>query len=500
MKKFFFTWSMCLTALAGQTVIWSYYAPSGGVYAHIRAVTTIADVDGDTHDDVIAVSENDTLYCLSGLDGIPIWRFAADPCYVERGLIPVSDLDADTIADVVLGTVWGTRSVFAISGADGSVIWQYDTHEYGDGGWIYEVSSTEDVTGDGIREILASSGGPDAKRAYMFNGATGVKVWEYYAGYACYAIRPVGDVNGDTVADVAVATGNYVASAYRVKFLDGMTGNLIREVALPSSGLTVVAIGDINGDAVPDVACGTGNGTILALSGADGSTLWTANAGGMVWDLGLLPDIDNDGFPELLPSGTGMNSVLCLDGLTGATNWATPVVDQVFVNVAVADISADGIWDVVAGTGYTNSVLYVIDGSSGGIFWQHSTGSPVESASWIDDIDGNTIPDILAGLRNGWLYAYGDGNVGIAGAAAAGAGATWLASRFGRLAIEHNLAPGTPLQVTLFSILGRRVMDRQLRAESNPLDINVTGLPAGVYFGRVSGPGFDARVKFVKID
>ncbi|MBE0432231.1 PQQ-binding-like beta-propeller repeat protein [candidate division WOR-3 bacterium] len=500
MKRLIIVWYMCLTALSAQSVIWSYYAPSGGIYAHFRATRTIADVDADLHDDVIAVSENDTLYCFSGMTGVPIWRFAADPCYVERGLISVSDLDGDTIADVILGTVWGTRSVFAISGADGSVIWMYDTHEYGQGGWIYEVSSTEDITGDGIPEILASSGGPDAKRVYMFNGATGAKVWEYNAGYACYGVQPIGDINGDAISDIAVATGNYVASAYRVKLLDGLTGTLIREVALPASGLTVVGIGDINADLIPDVACGTGNGTILALSGADGSTLWTAGVGGMVWDLSLLPDIDNNGFPELLPSGTGMNSAICLDALTGNTNWATPVADQVFVNVAIADISEDGIWDVVAGTGYTNSVLYVLDGGSGGIYWQYSIGSPVESAYWIEDIDGNSIPDILVGTRNGWLYAFSDGNVGITDQGRLKEEFTLLTSRFGRLEIRHNLAHGTPLHVALFSILGRKVMDRHLRADRNPLDINVTGLPAGVYFGRVSGPGFDARVKFVVID
>jgi len=149
MKKALVVCFLCLTSLSAQNVIWSYHA-TGTLWAHFRATRTIDDVDGDLHDDVIAVSENDTLYCFSGISGESIWRFARDPCYVERGLISVPDLDGDTVADVILGTVWGTRSVFAISGVDGSVIWQYDTHEYGQGGWIYEVAVMEDITGDNI--------------------------------------------------------------------------------------------------------------------------------------------------------------------------------------------------------------------------------------------------------------------------------------------------------------------------------------------------------------
>jgi outer membrane protein assembly factor BamB len=490
---------LCFFLLNAQNIIWSYHA-TGTLWVHFRATRTIEDVDGDLHDDVIAVSENDTLYCFSGLSGVPIWRFAADPCYVERGLISVPDLDGDTIADVVLGTVWGTRSVFAISGADGSVIWQYDTHEYGSGGWIYEVGVMEDVTGDSVVEILASAGGPDAERAYLFDGVTGIKVWEDSVGYACYGVRVIGDITGDGLSDVAVATGNYVSSAYRVRFLNGLNGSLIREVMLPSSGLTVVGVGDINADTVPDVACGTSNGSIIALSGADASTIWTTNTGGMVWDLNLLADVDLNGYPELLPSGSGMNSFLCIDALTGNTLWSAPAADQVFVNVAIADINNDGINDVVGGTGFNTNILYAIDGSSGAVFWEYPTGSPVESAYWIEDIDGNGIPDILAGTRDGWLYAINDDDVGVLEGEASNANLHSLVSLFGRLEIMHDLPAATQMRVEIYSVLGQRVMDILATADKNPMKIDVKRLPAGVYCARVRGAGLDEVLKFVVVD
>jgi outer membrane protein assembly factor BamB len=486
-----------LSVLTAQSVVWSYYAPTGGTYAHFRATRTIADVDGDMHEDVIAVAENDTLYCFSGLSGTPIWRFAADPCYIERGLISVPDLDGDTIADVVLGTVWGTRSVFAISGIDGTVIWQYDTHEYGQGGWIYEVAVMEDVTGDSVPEVLATAGGPDAERAYLFNGATGAKVWEDSVGYACFGVRPMGDINGDGVTDVAVSTGNSGSAANLVRFLDGSNGSLIRQFALPASGLTVVPIGDINGDTIPDVACGTSNGTILALSGADSSALWTVSVGGMVWDLNLLPDVDSSGHPELLPSGVAMYSFSCLDAVDGSTLWSTPAIDQVFVSVSVPDINQDGIPDVVGGTGYTSNALYAMDGSSGAILWQYAPGSPVESAYWIEDINGNGIPDILAGLRNGWFYAVSDGYVSVLENGVATKEDLLIASRFGRLEIAHSMPYGKQLRVQVYSILGRGVMDLTLSCDRNPIIIDVGALPSGVYFARVRNDDLSRILKFV---
>ena len=491
---------LSLALLNAQSVVWSYYTTTGGTYVHFRATRTITDVDGDDHDDVITVSENDTLYCFSGVSGSVVWRFAADPCYVERGLISVPDLDGDSVADVVLGTIWGTRSVFAISGADGGVIWQYDTHEYGDGGWIYEVAMMDDMNGDTIVDILATAGGPDAERVYLFNGATGAKLWEYPAGYACYAVRAIDDITGDSIPDVVAATGNYVPAAYKVLFLNGVDGSLVRQVALAASGLSVVSIGDVDNDTLPDVACGTSGGTIIALSGADGGTIWTASVGGMVWDLSLLPDVDNNGHPEILPSGVAMSSFHCLDAANGDILWSTPAVDQIFVSVAMPDINGDSLWDVVGGTGYTSSMLYTLDGLSGSVIWQYAIGSPVESAYWIDDIDGNDFADILVGTRHGWFYAFSDGNVHVLEDPCSMDARTGLVSRFGSLDIKHGIPFGERVGIEVYSVLGQKMIDRELYCEEDPMSIDVSELPSGTYFCRLRSEGFDQLLKFVIVD
>ena len=68
----------------------------------------------------------------------------------------MDDVNYDGINDIAVGTVWGSRAVFAISGRDGSIIWHYDTDEYGSGGWVYEVDTEHDFNNDGIKEVLAA--------------------------------------------------------------------------------------------------------------------------------------------------------------------------------------------------------------------------------------------------------------------------------------------------------------------------------------------------------
>lgn len=105
----------------------------------------------------------------------------------------------------------GKQKVYAISGKDGNVIWMYDTHQYGGGGWVYEVSYTDDLNGDGIVEVLACAGddgsGTGPRRAFMFSGADGNMIWERLLNYAVFSVCAIGDITGDGINDVIGGTG-----------------------------------------------------------------------------------------------------------------------------------------------------------------------------------------------------------------------------------------------------------------------------------------------------
>jgi len=422
-----------MQAKDGGDVIWSFYAPSDPWdWHHIRSVKTIEDIDGDGKEDVITVAENDTVYCLSGIDGEVIWGVDYDVCFLERGLISVPDLNGDSVQDILLAG-YNTKTVYAISGNDGSLIWDYDSYvDHPSGGRIHEVSVMTDITGDDVPEILSGSG-IEASCAYLFDGSTGTKIWTYPLGVraAVYGIREVGDLNDDAIPDVIVTTGDTDPGTHMVIALDGNSGAQLWSVDLASTGWTGVPIGDINSDGTPDVAVSTADGKIIGYSGVNGMPLWINTLGSInsqITDLSLLPDIDDNGFPELLPSGTGLNSFYCIDASNGEILWSTPAVDQVFTSVAVSDITGDGIWDIAGGTGYTTCVFYAVDGETGDILWQKNMADNVESAYWIEDIDGNGYPDLLGGLHDGWLYALADGCEGVPGTEVSGEQyGTWTA-------------------------------------------------------------------------
>ena len=100
--------------------------------------------------------------------------------YDQPGLTIIEDIDADGYEDVVVGTTGGDRSIIAFSGKTGNQIWKHDTHEYGNGGWVYCVESTHDYNGDGIVDVLASTGDDSENygplRVYCLNALNGISI------------------------------------------------------------------------------------------------------------------------------------------------------------------------------------------------------------------------------------------------------------------------------------------------------------------------------------
>jgi outer membrane protein assembly factor BamB len=118
-------------------------------------------------------------------------------------------MDNDGYQDVVVGTPWGDRSIHTISGKTGTILWTHDTHEYGSGGWIYQVDCRYDYNDDAVHDVLAVTGGSATgpRRAYCLDGETGDKIWE----------RPLGNPRGP--------------------------------------GFSVIGVEDFTGDGKPDVVC-----------------------------------------------------------------------------------------------------------------------------------------------------------------------------------------------------------------------------------------------------
>jgi hypothetical protein len=157
--------------------------------------------------------------------------------------------------------------------------------------------------------------------------------------------------------------------------------------------MSTPAVGDVTGDGIPDVVftsfsggAYTSAGTITAISGADGSTHWSA-APGVYASAGVaLGDLDGDGAAEVCTAGTAA-AVVCLDG-AGNVLWQAGGELSYVGAPAVADLDGDGLAEVILGRQVFNH-----DGS---VRWVGTAGVGY-SMSFAADMDGDTALEVVAG-------------------------------------------------------------------------------------------------------
>ena len=140
-------------------------------------------------------------------------------------------------------------------------------------------------------------------------------------------LRAVGDVDGDGMSDFAIgniqetdfnALGRPYSARGRVTVHSGSTGEVLwtrrGEEEGDFFGAEITPVGDVNGDSVPDLAAGSVGpwtpsvgrlrpGKLYVLSGADGTLIYTRTTGvaGDFYasDLASLRDVDGDGVREI---------------------------------------------------------------------------------------------------------------------------------------------------------------------------------------------------------
>jgi hypothetical protein len=217
----------------------------------------------------------------------------------------------------------------------------------------------EFATGAGI------GGGPEV---VVFNALTGAKVFDFFA----YAVNftggvrvAMGDVNGDGIPDIITAPGPGGGPDIRV--FDGSTGALIREFmayAPTFTGGVFVAVADVNGDGFGDIITGAGAGggpEVKVFSGKDGSVLAdffaydSAFTGGVQVAGG---DTNGDGFADIITAagpGGGPHVKVYSGANPSVVLQSFFAFDPNFhggVNLGVADINGDGRADILTGAGF----------------------------------------------------------------------------------------------------------------------------------------------------
>ena len=217
----------------------------------------------------------------------------------------------------------------------------------------------------------------------------------YPAGFLGYAVA-VGDFNGDGIPDLAVTNSGDTLSVLLGKG-DGTFGALA-EFGTRGDPVSV-AVGDFNGDGIPDLAVANHtDNTVSVLLGNGNGTFQTQ----LTYFTGASPnslavgDFNGDGILDLAVANFGDGTVSILLG--GGGGFALPVTYATGANpmsVAVGDFNGDGAPDLVVANngGGTASVLL---GKGDGTFGPQVTypvGTNPDSVA-VGDFNGDGILDL----------------------------------------------------------------------------------------------------------
>jgi len=402
------------------TIIWQYQI-SAGYDNSPKAIAAIPDINSDDIDDVVICSEDNNIRCFSGGAigaGVVLWthNIYSGNIYSQKGLTITQDVNSDGYNDVVVGATGGARLIRCISGLDAGTIWTHDTHEYGGGGWVYQVDCRYDYNNDGVLDVLAATGddstGTGPKRAYCLNGLTGVSIWEFALGGAGFSVIGVEDFTGDGKPDAVAGCTNAAQTIGYAKGINGATGTQVWSFTTPGSSVWAVEqIDDVSGDGIPDVIIGDFLGNIYGLNAATGAQLFSCSIGpAIITRFEKIGDVSGDGHPDIIPAHSSTHTTQIIDGYTGTIVWSHPVADQPWNVAASRDVSGDAIDDVFVGTLYQSNYCYYLSGVDGSeITSPIPYGEAVDAIAAIPDVVDDGSMEMVVGGRNGKVVCYSGG-------------------------------------------------------------------------------------------
>jgi outer membrane protein assembly factor BamB len=195
----------------------------------------------------------------------------------EIASLAMGDVDGDGDDEIVIGMQKdGIAQVVVLDGATRTFLRMIPLT-----GFQYvEALALHDFDGDGDEEIVAAASAPYPSEyggeVFMLDGANGQTV--AHGGLGTYhsrhltAVR-VGDVTGDGHADIVAAGASVEGFGGVVFIMDGVTHAVRGEVG--GAGFEGLALVDVNGDGVLEIALGSSSGALDVRRAADLASLRT---------------------------------------------------------------------------------------------------------------------------------------------------------------------------------------------------------------------------------
>jgi VCBS repeat protein/PKD domain-containing protein/flagellar hook capping protein FlgD len=381
------------------------FAPYGGL--------VVQDLNGDGRLDMatgtVNNTENGNVGVLFGLAG---GGFGMETEYKAGGQvvsIAVGDLDGDGRPDIAAADAnYSAGPSITIVPSRATV--GFLASGYYPVGSVHAGLAVSDLTGDGRPDAVMT----DPSTQPLVATLTGMSDGSLGDGTSFGPARSgrsiaVGDMNGDGRKDLVVLT----ASPGTVALLPGLAGGGFganTDYATAGTSTRDLVLADLNGDGFLDVIVShTANTNVSVFLGQPGGLLGprTDYTGGSTTGSNdiAVGDLDGDGIPDLaLLNGSVGLFIFPGDGAGGfgpSTFYPTPTVLR--RNMAIADVNSDGRGDVLVLSGGTTApgLLSVYLGLAGGGLsprTDYPTGiAPLSVAA--GDLDGDGLIDVAVGVN-----------------------------------------------------------------------------------------------------
>ncbi|KAB2909980.1 MAG: choice-of-anchor D domain-containing protein [Ignavibacteriales bacterium] len=386
-----------------------------------KFIRKAGDLNGDGVADMLVGTDN--YYTIayngnsSGTDDI-LWKFNSfrnnnDAGSVSRmgALQFVGDVNNDGIGDVCIGTAGGSEYVFMIDGATGAKLWEFgDSIDY-DLGDINGIDGRRDWNNDGVIDILATASGNEFTyngrfSVYCLDGKTGAVIWQINdAGTRKMKDAVVSFPGGGVVSQrVAGATAGELYA-----FNDN--GAFLWSYPTSAGVWAMDALYDTIGGKWYIIAADVG-GKVYSVDAATGTEVWqTQFLSAFAEDLAIIPDIDEDGFPDVMVQ-TLTPTMQIYSGKTGAVIRSFTTGHNNLDAGLLGDLNADGFPEV--GIASLDNKIWVFSGKNPDVLFTYTFGpglnaKAAEAIKAMDDIDRNGTLEFLVGSREGEVIAFSGG-------------------------------------------------------------------------------------------
>jgi hypothetical protein len=250
-----------------------------------------------------------------------------------------------------------------------------------------------DFDGLGAPDVAAITQGGESVRVFSVNPAGGMNQIASFGGGPIPVAAVAGDLNGDGLSDLVVASGA------EVRVLHSLGGGFVVVMVLPVPGqVSSLAIADFNGDARLDVAVGRRTpGEVRVFNGDPGGGLSPAAQlfpvpGSNQLTVLATADVDNNGSPDIVAGGLDPLAASLLNIGGGFSQVVFPAPP--LTSLALAPLDYDNKVDLLGGgNGGYAAFLGIGDGS----FNQAQIFPTSTSAVIAADVTGDGLADIIAG-------------------------------------------------------------------------------------------------------